>query len=97
MRVTIQNDMINNKANSIMTNIDDLYSYLNELDDLISNINVAWRGNDVLKLVNSMREKYIKETRNLLEELQEYQDYLSNIPKAYELLDETYSNKNIDV
>ena len=97
MKVTINKSSITDVSKTILENVEYLQSDIKKLEEVINSINTAWDGADALKYINTMRDKYIVQLNELIDVIQKNGEYLSNIPKAYDLLDETFSNKNVSV
>ena len=85
-----------NKINAnIREKINDFSDCIKKFSNIVENINIAWNGADALKYINTMKEKNLIELNKLNELLTEYNDFISKIPQAYNLLDEIYSSKSI--
>lgn len=97
MKISINKNNIKNNGKQILENFESLSSDIKKVEGILENINIVWEGADALKYVNAMKNKYIKEFDELLDEIKIYGEYLSNVPVAYELLDESFANKNINV
>lgn len=97
MEVYIDKDSVSSEANTIISDLDEFKVQINKLLSVIENINSAWDGNDALKYVNTLKEKHIPNLNEFLENLNDYSDYLKNVPGAYELLDEIFASKVMDV
>ena len=83
--------IVNKEDNSIKT----LFEFEGEY--LIDNINTAWNGADALKYVNLMRERYIMKMSKIQEIILDYGNYLKSVPDSYSKVDESFSNRNINV
>ena len=44
-----------------------------------------------------MKEKYTPQLEQLKDTLKEYGEYLTKVPDAYDILDETFSSRKINV
>lgn len=97
MKVTINKQSVSNVSKVILENVEYLQNDVKQIENVINSINEAWEGADALKFINTMRDKYISELNEAIDIISRNGTYLSNIPKAYDLLDETFSNKNINV
>lgn len=97
MEVNIEESGVLKIATQIMDDAKSLYAEVNKLNATIDTINTAWNGNDALKYVNVMREKYIVGLQELKKIIEDYSLYLKNIPEAYSCLDESFKGKKIDV
>lgn len=97
MKITIDSSNVSKLGKSIVENSNNLINDVKKLESIIGDINTAWEGADALKYINSMRDKYVKEISDFAGIVEKYGEYLQNVPGAYDLLDETFSNKNINV
>jgi hypothetical protein len=97
MNVTIKKNEVLKISNSIIANAEDFESNIKKLLNIIEGINLAWEGADALKYINTLKDKYIVELNGLVDVINQYGEYLKNVPEAYMLLDEAFSCKNIDV
>ena len=82
-------------ANELKSAVDDMHVTINNLTDTISNVNKAWNEPAANKFVDYMKNKNINSLNKLHDTLSDYTDFLRNAPKAYKMLDEVYSSKNI--
>ena len=71
-------------------------SEIRNIKNIVENVSKAWGGDDATKYIEVMNE-YIMELEKIKEFIDIYSNYLENIPGVYELLDEIYSEKYIDV
>lgn len=97
MEIIIKSDDVKKYGNQLIENCNEFENYIKKFDYLIDSINVAWEGNDSLKYVNTMKEKYLFSLEKLNSILEEYGDYLRDVPDVYATLDEVFASKNIDV
>ncbi len=85
---------INALYNSNLESIENEYfSIVKSVDELKN----GWQGEKANKFINAFENEYLKGLKNAIDLLSNYSDYLSKVPGAYELLDESYKNKNIDI
>lgn len=97
MKIIIDKSKINEVYKSLSENKESLDSNIMHLNTIIDNIMTIWTGKDQAKLIKVLQEKYVVGLQDLSNILDEYTAYLSNIPKGFDLLDDTFMNKNIDV
>lgn len=93
----INQNEITKSANVILENVKNFEQEIKNLNNVIEKINVVWNGSDSLKFVNTMKTTYSKELKQLANDITDYGEYLKNVPKAYETLDEIFSKKNINI
>lgn len=97
MNVYIDKDQVLAKADLIISDLEEFGNQISKLLAVIENINSAWDGDDALSYINILKERYIVNLNEFLKVMNDYSDYLKNVPGAYELLDEIFSSKVIDV
>lgn len=97
MNVVVNKDFVIKSGNDIIQYAESFDSYIKRFVSIIESINTVWEGNDSLKYINTMKEKYVVGLEELNQFIKDYGQYLKNIPNAYEILDEVFSSKNIDV
>ena len=96
MDINIKKSSITNSGKQICEASLDFLSDVKKFETIISDINNAWDGADALKYVNKLKESYANRLNEFGENLKEYGEYLINVSKVYDLLDETFANKNIN-
>jgi hypothetical protein len=67
------------------------------IEEIIDNITVAWNGADETKLVAVLQEKYVMGLKDLSNCLEEYTKYIDATVDAFDLLDDTFASKKIEV
>lgn len=97
MEVVVEGGSITASSKKILDNSTTFMELIKQFDTIIGNINTAWEGDDALKYINTMKEKYIVEMLKLQAILNSYGTYLSKVPGVYDTLDETFLSKTIDV
>lgn len=97
MNISIKKSSISSYGKQICDISSDFSSDINKLENVIEGINNAWQGADALKYVNKLRENYINNLNEIASDINKYGEYLVNTSGAYDLLDEIFANKNINV
>ncbi len=97
MEIFINKNDLKKKGEEILSYINTFSNDIHKLENVIDNINIAWQGADQLKYVNALKNNYINELSELANILKKYAEYLINVSQAYDLLDEIFSNKNIEI
>ena len=97
MNIEIKKSSVTNSGKKICEASLDFLSDIKKMEDIIDGINNAWEGAEALMYVNKMRESYIRRLNELAHNLEKYGEYLINVSEVYSLLDEIFSNKNINV
>lgn len=95
MTVEVDNHRLEKINANIEEKITDFSDCIKKFSNIVDNINTAWSGADALQYINIMKENNLKELNKLNDLLTEYNEFLSKIPQAYDLLDEIYSSKSI--
>lgn len=85
---------IGNEIINYSSNLNDNAKQLINIIDRISNL---WDGADSLKYINTMKDNCIVKLQNLSDLVEKYGQYLQQVPEAYNILDETFASKNINV
>lgn len=97
MKIVIDKSGVSKISTQMNESVNDFKSEIKKFETVIDGINNAWEGADALKFVNKLKDSYVRKLYDLVSELEKSSEYLKNIPEAYSLLDEIYSNKNINV
>lgn len=97
MKIEINKDVVKSKGNEIVTYSEEFRNYVKQIYSIIDSINLVWEGSDSLKYINTMKEVYLKGLDSMSDAIQQYGTYLKNVPEVYEMIDEIYAKKNIDV
>lgn len=92
----INTNNINKQAKKLKDNINDLKSELAKLKIIKQDIEDSWKGERASKYIEAL-DLYISELEQLIKNLNKYYDYISNIPKTYEIFDDIFANKKIKV
>ena len=97
LKINVDSEEIKALASQLHDCSFSLETEIKNITNIISNISTVWTGNDATKYVNIMQEKYVLGLEELKNIIDEYAVYLNNIPEAYEILDNVYSNKHMEV
>ena len=96
MDVEINYDQVARLSNEFGNSIEEFKQCINLLSNIVSKVDDAWDGEDALAFIDMMRNENISKLWEFYGYLNVYQQYLSNVPKAYQILDECFSEKRID-
>lgn len=96
MKITVNKNSISKAADEMLDANLGIESEIKKFLNIVSNINEAWKGSDALAYVERLSNTYIPKLQEYSKYINNYGEYLKNIPGAYELLDELYANKNIN-
>lgn len=94
---TIDTGMLSSDSNKLYSNISDINSEINKLNTTIEDNKEGFDGERGTSFFKILTENYVADLYDLKLDMESYQDFLSKIPKAYELLDEEFESMNIDV
>ena len=97
MEIMIHKQETRQAGNQISGYVEDLQQDIHKFEYLMESINTVWEGADALKYINLMKEKYTPQLEQLKDTLKEYGEYLTKVPDAYDILDETFSSRKINV
>lgn len=96
MEILISESDVTNYGKQIVEYSVDFQNATNHFCELIDQINTVWEGQDALKYINVMKEKYAVGLEEMGDVLETYGEYLKKVPDTYQSLDETFSSKSID-
>ena len=97
VEIRINTNEVKSIKDIIAGQIDDLEDNTKNLLANLEQINSVWSGTDEMNYINIYKEKFIKNFDELKNLLQIYNNDLDIVAKSYDALDETFSNKNIEV
>lgn len=97
MEVIVKSHEIKSLASEMSNYSEELGEEIKKIRNVVDKVGAAWSGQDASKYINVLQEKYILGLEELKEIINEYTVYLNNLPEAYELLDNVYSSKHIEV
>ena len=97
MDVVVDAIEIRKKATLLKSYSDSLEDEIVKIKNIVNNISASWSGDDAVKYVDVLQEKYILGLNELKQIIDDYAVYLNNIPEAYEILDNVFSDKHIEV
>ncbi len=70
---------------------------IQKLNQLMEHLQEAWSGEDANIYQEAMRSKYIVGLQELAKQVNNYGIYLNKVPGAYDLLDKTFAQRNINI
>lgn len=95
--ITIDNVQIKKVVDTFVNCKEELDTKILNIEEIIDNITTAWNGSDETKLIEVLREKYVIGLKDLSNCLEEYTKYIDSTVDAFNLLDDTFSSKKIEV
>lgn len=95
MDIYINKNNVKKIGSSILQDINDFYSDIKKIEQLIEDINNYWSGADELNYINKMSDVCLPKLYNKYNNFTKYGNYLKDVPGVYDLLDETFLNKRI--
>ena len=90
-------DYVTSKSVELNDNIDLLRSELKKLITVVGDLSSGWKGEEASEFVKKIDEDYINKMQDLISKIEKYQVFLSKTPGAYQLLDDIYAEKKIEV
>lgn len=97
MIISYNSGTIQSFASKMQVYSENITDEIKKIRKIISDISNAWTGDDASKYISVLQDRYILGLEQLKEIIDEYAVYLNNVPGAYELLDEFYSSKYIEI
>lgn len=97
MFIFINGSAVSKSGNKIIQFSENIDIDINNILDLLDKINTAWKGQDATAYINAMKDKYVKGLMELSSCIKDYGTYLIKVPAAYEMLDNTFASKNINI
>lgn len=97
MEILIDKESVKKSGRDILAYSEEFLIYIKRFEAIIDSINNVWNGNDALKYINVMKEKYALGLEELDDVIKDYGLYLEKVPTTYDTLDEIFSSRNIDV
>ena len=94
---TIDTGNLSSDSTKLNNNISEIDSEIKKLNSTIEDNKEGFDGERGTSFFKILTESYIADLNDLKSDMESYQDFLSKIPKAYEILDEEIENMNIDV
>lgn len=88
---------INDCATEYEGSIEDLRSEYKKINTSLENLKKYWQGDRATKFFNATINTYLPELKTAIDSLEDYEKFISNVPKVYSTLDNSYASKKIDV
>lgn len=96
MRIVDTDSLVSDSTN-LKESITDLNTEVSNLNTSLSSNQNIFQGKRGTKFFETLTDSYMTDLQNLVSDIENYQEFLSKVPKAYEMLDEEYASKSIDV
>lgn len=93
----INTSSIETLSDQIKENIDDLKKEHENIKKYINDIKKGWKGENADKFYKAFEDIYLPNLISSINVLSEFQTFISKVPDAYETIDNSYANKNIEV
>ena len=97
MKIVMNSSTIESLGNKVLSCSKTFENDTKKINSLIDSINSAWEGNDSLKYINTLKNKMEPVLKELSEEMNKYGLYLKNVPNTFDILDDEYASKEIEV
>ena len=92
----INTGFIKKDATKLEKNIEELTSEKDKMVAILSTMKDTWGGKKSTSFYQNA-EEYIKSLNKTFESMNNYPSLLKKVPEIYDALDNSYSNKKIDV
>jgi len=97
MKITIQKNEVKKVGEDIINLRKDFGSNVFAFSRVIEKIEDAWKGNDATKYISSMRDRYVPDLTEFSNTIEDYGNFLKQVPEVYEAFDEAYASKEISI
>lgn len=97
MQINVNGSKINKTVSSVRSKTDTIDNLIKQFEGMIEQIPTYWSGEDANKYIDLMRSNCISRLKVMNEIMRDYTNYLDKVPEVYEILDESFSNRNINV
>lgn len=97
MNIYMDSDATKKTAEEMISYLSALNDNIKSLDNILDNMKTAWSGSDATEFFNVMKEKNIPELKKLYEVLLSYSYFLQKTPNIYQILDEVFTNKKMEI
>lgn len=97
MEIKVKRKEINQSANKLINSSEELKKEKESVRTILGSINEVWNGLDAIKYIEVLESKYVIELEILCDCIENYGNYLKNIPDDYTKIDELYASKKINV
>lgn len=84
-------------GNNLLTYVENFEAEIVKFNANIESINNIWDGADALKYVNTMKDECLTQLNTVKKVFEQYGEYLQKVSKPYEVLDESFASKTIEV
>lgn len=93
MRIKINRVEATKASREIMLSAETFESDVKKFLAIIENLNIAWEGQDALKLINVLRDKYVPMLNAYSIMLKNNSEFIGKVFTAYATVDKKYSDK----
>lgn len=90
-------DNINSCGTKILELSNNYKKELEKINSIIKNLTRVWEGIDKNEYVTFFQEKCFPILKELNDVIEKYGNYITNVQETYNILDETFANKKIEV
>lgn len=95
--ILIKKDAVDNITKELTGEYNNINNYIKSIDDSLEKVELTWRGKDAEEYVKKMKDNYKKPLQDFNDSLKSYIDYLENVFKEYESMDNSFFERKIEI
>lgn len=95
--ILIKKDAVDNITKELTGEYNNINNYIKSIDDSLEKVELTWRGKDAEEYVKKMKDNYKKPLQDFNDSLKSYIDYLENIFKEYESMDNSFFERKLEI
>ena len=95
--IIIKRDAVDNISKELTEEYNNINDYIKNIDDSLEKVELTWRGNDADEYVKKMQDNFKKPLQDFNDSLKSYIDYLENVFKEYESMDNSFFERKLEI
>ena len=95
--ILIKKDEVDNITKELTGEYNNINNYIKSIDDSLEKVELTWRGKDAEEYVKKMKDNYKKPLQDFNDSLKSYIDYLENVFKEYESMDNSFFERKLEI
>lgn len=95
--ILIKKDAVDNITKELTGEYNNINNYIKSIDDSLEKVELTWRGKDAEEYVKKMKDNYKKPLQDFNDSLKSYIDYLENVFKEYESMDNSFFERKLEI
>jgi|GEM_PF-6402723 len=96
-KIIVDSELIESKAKKISEIADEFEANIKSYNELANSLTDSWSGKDQHVYFDYVEQVNIPALNTLLRAIRTYSDYLNQVPKTYETLDDSFKTKKIEI